>query len=319
MELLIKNKKGAVWNASALATDISWKTSRAGKPSTLDVTLVTSGGNPKSFTVENGDIVQFRKDGVNVFYGFVFKLESGSESELKLTAYDQIRYLLGNGTYVLENVTANDVIRRIAKDHGLQTGVLEAAEYTIPSLIQDNKKLLDIIMEALAMTLENKGQLLAFYDDFGELTLRSPASMQLPLIIGKERYLYEYSLSKSIDDNTYNAIFLYQDNKETGKREFYTAADENNVAKWGMLHLYEKADDKANAAQINEKAKMLLKLRNRETIQLSLQAIGDLRVRAGSFLYVLLDGTEAKLHLVDQCSHRFSGGEHTMSLDIKVV
>lgn len=319
MELLIKNKKGAVWNASALATDISWKTSRAGKPSTLDVTLVTSGGNPKSFTVENGDIVQFRKDGVNVFYGFVFKLESGSESELKLTAYDQIRYLLGNGTYVLENVTANDVIRRIAKDHGLQTGVLEAAEYTIPSLIQDNKKLLDIIMEALAMTLENKGQLLAFYDDFGELTLRSPASMQLPLIIGKERYLYEYSLSKSIDDNTYNAIFLYQDNKETGKREFYTAADENNVAKWGMLHLYEKADDKANAAQINEKAKMLLKLRNRETIQLSLQAIGDLRVRAGSFLYVMLDGTEAKLHLVDQCSHRFSGGEHTMSLDIKVV
>lgn len=319
MELLIKNKKGAVWNASALATDISWKTSRAGKPSTLDVTLVTSGGNPKSFNVENGDIVQFRKDGVNVFYGFVFKLESGSESELKLTAYDQIRYLLGNGTYVLENVTANDVIRRIAKDHGLQTGVMEAAEYTIPSLIQDNKKLLDIIMEALAMTLENKGQLLAFYDDFGELTLRSPASMQLPLIIGKERYLYEYSLSKSIDDNTYNAIFLYQDNKETGKREFYTAADENNVAKWGMLHLYEKADDKANAAQINEKAKMLLKLRNRETIQLSLQAIGDLRVRAGSFLYVLLDGTEAKLHLVDQCSHRFSGGEHTMSLDIKVV
>lgn len=319
MELLIKNKKGAVWNASALATDISWKTSRAGKPSTLDVTLVTSGGNPKSFNVENGDIVQFRKDGVNVFYGFVFKLESGSESELKLTAYDQIRYLLGNGTYVLENVTANDVIRRIAKDHGLQTGVMEAAEYTIPSLIQDNKKLLDIIMEALAMTLENKGQLLAFYDDFGELTLRSPASMQLPLIIGKERYLYEYSLSKSIDDNTYNAIFLYQDNKETGKREFYTAADENNVAKWGMLHLYEKADDKANAAQINEKAKMLLKLRNRETIQLSLQAIGDLRVRAGSFLYVLLDGTKAKLHLVDQCSHRFSGGEHTMSLDIKVV
>lgn len=319
MELLIKNKKGAVWNASALATDISWKTSRAGKPSTLDVTLVTSGGNSKSFTVENGDIVQFRKDGVNVFYGFVFKLESGSESELKLTAYDQIRYLLGNGTYVLENVTANDVIRRIAKDHGLQTGVMEAAEYTIPSLIQDNKKLLDIIMEALAMTLENKGQLLAFYDDFGELTLRSPASMQLPLIIGKERYLYEYSLSKSIDDNTYNAIFLYQDNKETGKREFYTAADENNVAKWGMLHLYEKADDKANAAQINEKAKMLLKLRNRETIQLSLQAIGDLRVRAGSFLYVLLDGTEAKLHLVDQCSHRFSGGEHTMSLDIRVV
>ncbi|MNN79338.1 hypothetical protein D3C81_1959690 [compost metagenome] len=50
-----------------------------------------------------------------------------------------------------------------------------------------------------------------------------------------------------------------------------------------------------------------------------MQAIGDLRVRAGSFLYVLLEDLETQLFLVDECTHSLSGGEHTMSLQIKVV
>jgi hypothetical protein len=34
---------------------------------------------------------------------------------------------------------------------------------------------------------------------------------------------------------------------------------------------------------------------------------------------VLLDELKTQLFLVDQCTHKISGGEHTMSLDIKVV
>ncbi|MNL61222.1 hypothetical protein D3C87_1851200 [compost metagenome] len=91
------------------------------------------------------------------------------------------------------------------------------------------------------------------------------------------------------------------------------------MKRWGTLHLYKKADDKANAAQIRENADNLLKMHNREKTSLSVQAIGDLRVRAGNLIYVLLDELDTKLFLVDQCSHKISGGEHTMSLDIKVV
>lgn len=83
--------------------------------------------------------------------------------------------------------------------------------------------------------------------------------------------------------------------------------------------MYQKADDKANAAQIQEKANNLLKMHNREKLSLSVQAIGDMRVRAGNFIYVLLDEFKTQVFLVDQCSHKISGGEHTMSLDIKVV
>jgi hypothetical protein len=320
MELLVKNKEGRIWDLSGIVTDISWKTARTGKPSTLDLTLVDSGiyQHPK-FGINNGDILQFSKDGVDVFYGFVFSIDTGSNQEIKLTAYDQIRYLLGNASYVLQDVTASDVIQKIAKDYGLKTGVLEQTEYRIPSLIEDDKKMLDIIMGAIGSELQFKGKMMAFYDDFGKLTLRGPQSMLLNLVLGAGHYLYDYSLKKSIDDNTYNTILLYQDNKESGKREFYPASDKDNVARWGILHLYQKADDKANAAQINEKANHLLKRHNRESLSLSVQALGDIRVRAGNFIYVLLDELKTQLFLVDQCTHKISGGEHTMSLDIKVV
>ncbi|WP_150273201.1 XkdQ/YqbQ family protein [Paenibacillus tepidiphilus] len=320
MELLLKNKDGLIWDISGIATDISWKTSRSGKPAALELTLVNSGiyQHPK-FAIHNGDILQFRRDNVNVFYGFVFSLDTGASQEIKLTAYDQVRYLLGNGSYVLQNVTASELITKIAKDYGLQTGVLDSAGYKIPSLIEDNKKLLDIIMGAIGSELQFNGQLLAFYDDFGKLTLRKPQAMLLNIILGAGHLLYDYSLKKSIDDDTYNTIFLYKDNEETGKREFFPVTDQENVARWGLLQLYQKADDKANAAQIQEKAANLLKLHNREKLSLSVQAIGDIRVRAGSFIYVLLEDFDTQVFLVDQCSHKITGGEHTMSLDIKVV
>ncbi|MNB96652.1 hypothetical protein D3C75_438580 [compost metagenome] len=320
MELLVKNKEGNLWDISGIVSDISWKTARSGKPSTLELTLVDSGiyQLPK-FGISNGDIIQFSKDNVDVFYGFVFSIDTGSDQEIKLTAYDQIRYLLGNGSYVLQDVTASDVIKKITTDYGLKTGVLEETEYRIPSLIEDDKKLLDIIMGAIGSELQYKGRLMAFYDDFGKLTLRKPDSMLLNLVLGAGHYLYDYSLKKSIDDDTYNTIFLYKDNEASGKRDFYPVSDKDNVKRWGILHLYQKADDKANAAQIQEKANNLLKMHNREKLSLSIQAIGDMRVRAGNFIYVLLDEFETQLFLVDQCSHKISGGEHTMSLDIKVV
>ncbi|KWX87051.1 hypothetical protein AMQ83_15405 [Paenibacillus riograndensis] len=320
MELLLKNKEGLLWDIAGIVSDLSWKTSRAGKPATLDITIIDSGiyQHPK-FKISNGDIVQFRKDGVNVFYGFVFSIDTGSDQQIKLTAYDQIRYLLGNGSYVLQDVTASELITKIAKDYGLKTGMLEETTYRMPSLIEDDKKLLDIIMRAIGGELEKKGRLMAFYDDFGQLTLRGMDSMKLDLVLGAGHYLYDYSLKKSIDDDTYNTIYLYKDNKESGKREFYPVSDPENVKRWGILHLYKQADDKANAAQIQENANNLLKLHNREKTSLSVQAIGDLRVRAGNLIYVLLDALDTKLFLVDQCSHKLSGGEHTMSLDIKVV
>lgn len=102
---------------------------------------------------------------------------------------------------MLQNVTANELISKIAQDYGLQTGVLDEAQYRIPSLIEDNKKLLDIIMGAVGSELQNSGQLLAFYDDFGKLSLRSADyGTEWNLLLGKDRLLVRAELQRIVSE-----------------------------------------------------------------------------------------------------------------------
>lgn len=320
IKLYIDNKMGKMWDVSNIVTDITWKTSRTGKPATLEFTLVSDGLYQwKDFDVQNGYIVRFSHNLKNLFYGYVFSVSTGTDNEIKLTAYDQVRYLLGNDTFVFTNVTADEVIRTIAVKNNLKIGTLAKGSYIIPSMIEDNKKLLDTIMKALDYTLAYGTQLLVFYDNYGQLTLESNTTTEPLVVLGKGHFLYDYSIKKSIDSETYNRIKMYKDNKKSGKREIYIDQDSQNIANWGLLQKYEKAEDSWNDAQIKEASAKMLTLYNREQISLSVEALGDHRVRGGKFVYILLNEFKNQVYLVEECSHKFSGGEHTMSLDVKVV
>ncbi|XID92486.1 hypothetical protein ACF3MZ_29160 [Paenibacillaceae bacterium WGS1546] len=321
IELLLDNKNGKVWDLSGIVSDLSWKTSRIGKPSSCEFTIVTGGARqPADFACNPGDVVRFVKDGTGLFYGYVFSIDGGREDQLRIVAYDQIRYLLTNETYVFAGMTASQIIRRIAEDAGLKVGRIADTGHVVPPMVEDNAKLLDMICKALDHTLVAKLQNYVFYDDFGALTLRNMTEMRVDLVIGDDSLLYGYDYQRSIDNDTYNRIKIVQDNKQTGKRDVYIAQDSANIAKWGRLQYFEKADENMNAAQINEKLSQMLILKNREQQTLKLDSIGDVRVRAGSFVAVSIEKLgKAQYFLVDECSHQFNGNDHTMSLNVKVI
>lgn len=321
LEVLIDNKNGNVWDISEIAQSVSWKTSRIGKASTLDVTLIRRGiYQDKSFAINNGDIIRVRKDSANIFYGFVFDIGSGKDEEVRVKAYDQLRYLMANDTYVFKNVTATQVIRQIAGDFGLKTGQLADTGYKIPAMVEDGKKLLDIICKALDLTLINSGKNFIFFDDFGQLALRNVTEWKVDFVIGDESLLYDYDYKRSIDDETYNRIKLVQDNKKTKKRDVYIAQDSTNIGQWGRLQFYDKVDENMNQAQINVLLKQLLELKNRERKSLRLQSLGDPRVRAGCYIPVIIEKIGVNQYfLVDECQHKFDGDDHTMTIDLKVI
>ncbi|MBB6670285.1 XkdQ/YqbQ family protein [Cohnella nanjingensis] len=320
LELLLDNRNGNVWDLSNIVSDVTWKTSRIGKPGSLEFTLVRNGiYQDPGFRYNNGDVVRFRKDGVNVFYGYVFRIGEGMSEDVKILCYDQIRYLLASETYVFSNVTASDVVKQIASDFKLKVGKIDDTGYRIPSLIQDNQKLLDTICKALDWTLIKADRNYFLYDDFGELSLRNSYDMLLSFFIGDESLMYDFAAERSIDSDTYNKVKLYQDNKKAGKRDTYIAQDSANIAKWGLLQLTQSVDEKMNAAQIRELLNALIATKNKETKTLKIDAIGDIRVRAGCYLPVLIgDFGINQSFLVDECSHHFDGG-HTMSLELKVI
>lgn len=321
IEVIIDNKNGNMWDISEIVTGIQWKTSRFGGAGSLDFTLIKNAiYQAKAFTYHNGDIVKVKKDGENVFYGYIFSIDGGKDEDVKIKAYDQLRYLQANDTYKFIGQTAGAIIKRIASDFKLKVGSIADTKYKIPTMLEDNKKLLDIIYKALDLTIISTGSNYVFYDDFGSLSLKNVKDMLVDFYVGEGSMLTNYSVKTSIDSDTYNQIVLYKDNEETKKREKYVAKDSANIKKWGLLQLYQSADQNMNAAQINKLLDTLAKIKNRESKTIKLEAIGDIRIRAGSYVRILISeyGINQPF-LVDSCTHTIDGAEHTMSLEMKVI
>jgi hypothetical protein len=315
LEIMTDDKKGNVFDVSDLVTEATWKTSRIGKPGSFEFTILQA----SNYMINNGDIVRAKVDGKPLFYGYVFAVGRSQEGIIKVKAYDQIRYLAASDTYVLKNITAAALVKKIADDFGLKWGNIVDTKYKIPAMVEDNQKLIDITSKAFALTTINTGSIYNFYDDFGNLAVKNIKDMKLDLVIGDGSLMTDFSFEKSIDDDTYNRIKLVQDNKKTKKRDVYIAQDSANIAKWGRLQYYQKVDENQNAAQIKQLLDQLIKLKNMETKSLKMEALGDPSVRAGCYVNVLIGELAInQLYLVEECSHKFSGDDHTISLELKV-
>ena len=292
---------------------IQWTTERSGSPSTLKFTVVKD----QNISFQEGDAVRMKVDGQEVFFGFVFTKKRNKEHNIEVTAYDQLRYLKNKDTYVYENKTASQVIQMIANDFNLNLGKIESTGYVIPSRVEDNQSLFDIIQNALDLELMNKGELFCLYDKFGSLTLQNIASMKLDILINADT-AEDFDYTSSIDQQTYNKIKLTYDNEEAGEREVYIAQDSSKQNQWGVLQFYEKLQKGENG---KAKADALLKLYNKKTRNLKVNnCFGDVRCRAGTMVVVQLylgDISLSNYLLVEKATHTFKNDQHFMSLNLR--
>lgn len=295
------------------SVSIEWE--RQGQPGKLTADIVKTPG----LSFQEGDPCRFSVDGTPIFYGFVFeKARKGSMDQvITITVYDQLYYLKNKDTYVYSNKTAAAVIRMIAEDFQLNVGSLADTGYTIASRVEDNKTLFDIIQTALDETLKATSQMYVLYDDVGKLTLKNIGDMKLGLLVDNET-AGDFDYKTSIASQTYDKVKLSYENKDTGKREIFIAQDGSSINQWGVLQYYEKIDSTANAKAM---ADALLSLYNTKTRTLKLKdVLGDVRVRAGTMLVVMLGLGDMNLSsylMVEQVKHTFSNEQHVMDLNMR--
>lgn len=312
-ELLIQHGTKIMYPPVVEGVTIEWE--RQGQPGKLTFEVVKTDG----LNFEEGDPCRFSVDGIPMFYGFVFeKSRKGSnQNVIKCTVYDQLYYLKNKDTYVYSNKTAAEVIRMIAEDFQLNVGDLEDTGYKIASRVEDNQTLFDVIQNALDETLKATKQMYVLYDAVGRLTLKNIGSMKLGLLIDEDT-AGDYDYKSSIASQTYDKIKLAYENKDTGVREIYIAQDGSSINQWGVLQYYEKLDNATNAKAM---ADALLSLYNTKTRTLKLQdALGDVRVRAGTLLVVVLgmgDIDVSNYLMVEQVKHSFKDGLHLMELKMR--
>lgn len=318
VELLIGNVEGTKTYQPAVQEGIEWSTERKNTPGKLVFKVIKD----DILDFSEGSPVRMRVDGDNIFFGFVFKQQRSKDGIITVTAYDQLRYLKNKDTKVYEDKTAAQFIQMVADEYALTAGTLEDTKYVIESRVEENTSLFEMIANALDLTLTNTKQMYVLYDDFGKLTLKSLASMDVGVpgayLMIDEETGENYDYTSSIDDNTYNQIKLTYDNEETGVRDVFMAKSTENINKWGILQYFETLQKGENG---QEKANALLELYNQKTRSLQItNAIGDNRVRAGSMIFIHLALGDVKIKnrmLVEKCRHLYKEGEHWMDLTLR--
>lgn len=306
----IKTQKGAV--APAVLEGVTWETERKGVPGKLTFKCLFDENN----IFEEGDLLTVSYKGNKIFYGFIFSMSRDKNNIISVVAYDQLKYLKNKDVFRYENKKASEVIKVLAEDFKLQIGDIEDTGFIIPKRLEDNVSLFDIILTALAITLQNTKKMYVLYDDFGKLTLKDVEKMKLNILIDdgtSENFSYKSSI-----ENSANQIKLVKSDEKAGKREIYIAKDSSNINKWGVLQHFDKLGEKENGEM---KADALLKLYNRKFKTLIMKNVfGDTRVRAGSSVVVNLDLGDIKLKnymLVEKVKHVFKFQEHFMDLTLR--
>ena len=311
-ELLIQN--GNTVYEPILLDGIEYTTQRVGTPSKLTFSVVQDG----NLKVSEGNAVSLRWGGQNVFYGYVFSIKSTNEATLSITAYDQTRYFKNKETKVYENKTATKVISEVLSDFGsFKVGTLEDTKHVIKSRVEDTQTLFDIFQNALEETLTSTKKMYVLFDDYGKIMLKNIDNMMVGIVVDADT-AESYDYTSSIDEQTYNKIKLYIDNKATGQRDVYIAQDSAKMDEWGWLQYTEALQEGEDG---KTKADALLELYNKKTRKLSISnVIGDVRVRAGCMVFVSLQLWDMKLEtmmLVETCKHSFKDNEHFMDITVR--
>ncbi len=291
---------------------VQWDTAFKGQASKATLTIIDDG----NIALSEGNTVTIETSTHRVFKGYIFSIKRTELHKLSITAYDQMRYLKNKDTRKYSDLTASGLIRDIAADFILETGDIEETGYLLPSRIEDDKSLMEMIQNALDETQFQNGKMYAFYDDYGALTLKELSKNGAANVIELDD-IGGFDYTRSIDKDTYNVVKLVYDNEKSQKRDVFKVQDSHTIDRWGILQYFEKIDAPDGAPQ---KAEGLLKLKNKPVKRLSLSnVIGDFDIRAGRLVRVVL--REKPFHIdhhmiVTKATHQVDGDAHTMSLEL---
>jgi hypothetical protein len=293
-------------------------------PGKLEFTILAT--SPLTFA--EGATVSVVLDGYNMFKGYVFKRSRTEDTnKVKVTCYDQLRYLKNKDSRVFENVTSNQIFEQLCKDFVLKYKTVDRSSHVCAPRSEDATSLYDMIKNALNDTLVNTGEWYFIRDNFGTLEHLNITSCVRPEVLGDKSFVTGFDYETSIDDAVYNQIKLYRDNQETGKRDVFIVNDTINggekIRQWGILQLYEKVDEKYNAAQIESRALSMLKYYCDTRRSLTLHCIGVKEFFAGCIFKCQLadlgDTTLNSYLMVTECTHKLSNEKHTMDIKTEVV
>lgn len=299
-------------------TSLMYKTERTGSPGTLTGELA----DITEHVPKMGATIRLRVDNQLVFYGHIFQTSVDKFGVMSFTAYDMLRYLKNSfSSYYPRGYKLSDVLNDVAISFGLKLGRVEDPPMQNYKLLIDNESAFDVISKLVQVGTILSGRILVLYANGNRIEVRYADDMISDALVGDDSLATEYSLVTTIDEDTYNQIFLYRESNETGCRHFATKEDPQNVKKWGVLRLTESVDDMLTNAMIDDRASKMLLMKNRPLKTMTITALGIVGLRAGMMINIHFPSIPDEISrkqtvILDSVTHNFEDGCHTMTLEV---
>jgi len=320
LELLFENPEEDIYEYKP--SSVSLKQERTCSASTLDGTIPDVTGH----VIKMGATCRLFADGELIFYGYVFSANIDRWGVMSFTAHDCLRYLRNTfSNYYPRGYKPVDVIKDICKAFNVKVGTLDDIPATGWPLLCDNESGLDIISKLVDTAIVLTKKIIVFYAEGDKVYLKYADDMIRNEVVGDNSLSTEYSLSISIDEDTYNQIFLYRESSASGGRHYVVAeskGSDSTVNKWGILRYSESVEDGMTDAQMQDKADKLLEMKNREFKSMTISALGIVGLRAGQMLTIdfpsLADPvSKRQIVCIDSVTHNFEDSTHTMELEVR--
>lgn len=321
---IFDNRYGNTFDVSQVIGDLTITTYLEDNPGKAEFTVLKTG----SLAFWEGATVSFIIDGVKIFRGYVFSKSRTKDVDLiKVTAYDQLRYMKNKDSRTFEGKTSDQIFSMLCNDFVLKHRVVDKSSHVCAPRNEDATSLYDMVKHAMDDTLANSRKWFFIRDNFGTLEHLNVMSCNSGIVLGDASGVVDFDYETSIDSDVYNQIKLYRDNTKTGKREVFIVNDTINggdtLKRWGILQLYQKIDEKYNIAQIEQRATSMLRYYNSVRRKLTLECLGVPSLFAGCiFKCAIADLGDISMNsylLVTQCVHTFKNNEHMMKLTTEVV
>jgi hypothetical protein len=290
---------------------VNWGGSSSQVSRTLEISCLNSPNdkNIKDLPIKLGDRLKLYSDDNKLLIDImVYNRERNSEAgTITYNGFDNLNYLLrSNGTYNFKNVTPEKITKTVCNELKIDIGDIVSTNVNIKSLLIDGEGYYDIIMKAYTKAHISNGK------------------KYMPIMFGKKLYVIEkgeivkdFLLSEKVNilnssyseslDSMVNKIKIYDDKgKQIGEIKNDT---------WIKLYgIFQDTYTKEDGINASIAAKNMLKGIDKTA---SLEAIGNIYCISGYGVKIKdsitgLSGT----FWIDNDSHTWENGIHTMSLDL---
>ena len=313
---LILYRDGKTYDISELVESIKWKGRKGSAARSVSISLLDCKGAQSGIDVTKGHQLIFSYKGEELFRGMIMSQQQSESFKMPITAYDNGIYLSNNkDTFVYENKTVHDIFIDVCKRFGIKYSDVAKTSYKIPELTKSKTTAWDAILDAISQDFKATGTKYYVNSSKGVLSLIKRRENILQWVLETGGNIMSYTYKKSIEDIKTRLKILSDEDK------VYAVKKNTELEKKiGIFQDIEKKDDDLSEAKLQEHIKETLKEISTPEISLSVEALGIPDVISGVGVYVIIDELGIKrTFYVDEDSHTFKGGSHTMNLTLNSV